>query len=435
MAIVGARKPKPSTEPKPNPPVEEPIVTRAEESTRHLTLNRDYRDSLVDSRYFDFKHLLTHVEGSSWTVRYFRQVLRGDEAIDALDQGGLDVTQSYERFDTLEIKVTSALSPSQSADTQEFSLSGSGVIYVDITPHAGDMFLADVGDGKIALFTIDEVIQKAIIRDTVYEVNYRAVEIASDAVIEELDRKTVRTFKHMRKRSINGHSAVLTTDNVDLAYKLEDAYKELLTAYSKEFIDKAENTIVFDNTYDYWLAKYYNSMVSNDLPHAKIDVLHVEFYDDEPCTVLEHLTDRYTPIHSVKKVMRKAKTFEMDSGVVNRGVLLSDYTELWIPADIKTYVHKDKLGVNEVPYAEQPEVTEHFGTVDNTVSYIFSPEFYSGNYANYFEREVVKLTKDHKLDHITVYNLFELYLTLETKERFYYGPVLAQLLYQSYEEI
>ena len=66
------------------------------------------------------------------------------------------------------IKVNGELSQDQNSEDGSFTVTGSATTLPGLTPITGDMFTADVGDGRVGLFTITSSRRMSMLRDTVY---------------------------------------------------------------------------------------------------------------------------------------------------------------------------------------------------------------------------------------------------------------------------
>src|SRR5690606_35908556 len=82
------------------------------------------------------------------------------------------VDQQYQRICNLELRVTGALESTYTDDVGEFSVRGEAYLYQGIIPNYGDVFIADVGDGRAGLFCVVSAKPMTYYQATVYQIQY-----------------------------------------------------------------------------------------------------------------------------------------------------------------------------------------------------------------------------------------------------------------------
>lgn len=148
------------------------------------------RVSVVDTQYTPATHLLAHVEGSNWTVIYYKQQLGIGDEMKPLQVGTSPAHQQYQRIEGFIFKVNSPLAQSQDQETKEFQVSGESTMFYGLIPNIGDMFLADVGDGRTGLFAITESERMSYSKDACYRIAYVMVGYNNVTYQSDLDLKT-----------------------------------------------------------------------------------------------------------------------------------------------------------------------------------------------------------------------------------------------------
>lgn len=209
------------------PSFKEPVPQPVQAVKEPFISERPYESVAVDSKYQPIASILTFVAGSSWTVQYYRQLLTKDSEL-ATQQTSLEaVFQQYQKIAGFEIKVSSALSPSFETETGEHALQGTGNIYPSFKPNRGDMFIADIGDGRAGLFEIYGVEQKNVTRDSTYEINYRIVDYVNENNHKDLEKKVVVNSYFVKDFIQQQQNPIVVEETYHLIQILKKSYSDL----------------------------------------------------------------------------------------------------------------------------------------------------------------------------------------------------------------
>lgn len=243
MAIIKPRPGQPQLPPKPNLTIAKP----------------DYKSITVDTRYEPKETLLSHIEGSSWTVDYYSQVLARDSGVAGQGLGTDPVFQQYKLVNGMEIKVTTALSSSQDSETGEMSLQGSATVYPFVIPNVGDMFIADLLDGRRGIFQITASTRLAVFREACHSIDYMLVDYGTPERLADLTRKVVQTTYFEKDFIYHGQNPILISDDYENLQFLRRNYGVLVTQYFKRFYSKEYGTLIMPDqesvTYDAFLVQ------------------------------------------------------------------------------------------------------------------------------------------------------------------------------------
>ena len=129
------------------PPTIKPVIPKVEPDKNQSVF--------IDTRYQPLSSLLKYTQGAIWTVNYYSQYHDRDNATYAQDPGQSPIYQQFRKIERLELRVESPLNQQQDQESKGFSVKGSAYLPLSIIPNAGDMFTADVGDGREGVFQID----------------------------------------------------------------------------------------------------------------------------------------------------------------------------------------------------------------------------------------------------------------------------------------
>lgn len=223
------------------PPATDPVIV-----TQPHIVSPDFRGTTVDTRYVSEADLLTHIAGSEWVVEYFSQVIGEDEELSHQQINQHAVYQQYLRIKKLELKVTSPLSQVQDPEDNEWRVVGTANTYPFVIPNVGDMFLADIGDGREGVFTITSSEKKTIFKEACYEVTYVLTDYSDgvQARLNDLIEKTVKTVHYERRFLQMGQYPMLVDEQVVTLDKLQKRLREMVSVFMSEFFSTEHQTLL-----------------------------------------------------------------------------------------------------------------------------------------------------------------------------------------------
>ncbi len=453
-------------------PVEE--TTPEEKPTVVRIAAPKYKGVVVDTRYQPASDLLTHVEGSSWTVNYYSQVLDDDNDLSGQNVNLNPIYQQYKLIRGMELKVTTGLTTSQDDTTKAISLTGAANVYPFLIPNEGDMFLADVGDGREGIFRITLSERKAIFKDTCYAVEYLFVDYSTDTRRADLNTKTVQTVQFYRDFLLYGQNPLLFEEDYAVLQTLQSKYRDMVVMYFKSFTSNEFKTLILPGqeqaTYDHFAVKAITSYFTTTDAMEKRQIRIMNCDDDyllKATNVWDVLTTRDTAL--LKVCMRRvglvsARMFErqpMMEGVFYSGLkelvypkdaeVLVDYellprnktlsdntlkssqTHIATMADLFSQTELDGLQLPDDDYAQAPMI----GTVGADDYYIFSEAFYTRQRSNMsrLELTVWDYLDGKALNNKLLLSFCDAFYTWGSLERFYFIPIVLILIRSSIRSI
>jgi hypothetical protein len=220
------------------PPVEQPVAV--------LVTAKEFRGVTVDTTYEPATSLLTHVEGASWTVNYYSQVLGADNALSGQSLDRPAVYQQYKLIQKFELKVTTALNQSQDPGSKGFNVTGQANVFpCGLVPNEGDHFLADVGDGREGLFMVTSSERRSIYKDAAFVIDYVQVSYSEqDNRVNDLNSKVVENLYFERDFLENGQNPLISYDENRLIKELRNYYEELVDFYFTRFFSQEYRTLL-----------------------------------------------------------------------------------------------------------------------------------------------------------------------------------------------
>lgn len=218
-----------------------------------------YRGVTVDTEVTPVSDLLTHVEGSSWTVDYYSQVLTNDVDLAGQGLGTPAVQQSYQLIRGFELRVTQQLSTSQNSETKALLVSGAATVYPMVIPNEGDMFLADIGSGREGVFQITNVQRMSVMDQPCHSIDYQLVNYSTDTIRADLAAKTVRKLQFEKDFLTYGQNPLLFEEEYEMVQWLRRNYKSIAERYFKSFFSKEYSTMLVPGqdtpTYDHYITR------------------------------------------------------------------------------------------------------------------------------------------------------------------------------------
>lgn len=247
-----------------------------------LAIAAEVRNAIVDSRYVPMSSLLTHIEGASWTVDFYSQSIDLDQETSDLQLNQKAVYQQYKLIRHLELKVQTELGYQQDDSNRSAIVTGSATMYPGVKPNNGDIFLADIGDGRIGVFTITRTEKKAIFKDTCYQIDYTLRDYLTEEYRADLAKKVVKDTVFVRDFIHHGQNPVMATSDFDQLASLNAGYSNLLFQYMSDFFNIEYQTLMVPNqantTYDPFMVQGVMSILNNSENPLimKVRVLNVD---------------------------------------------------------------------------------------------------------------------------------------------------------------
>lgn len=331
----------------------------------------EYRHSIVDSEKIPLDSLLTHIEGMSWTVDYYSQVLGADEELNDYNPSEQGPYQQYQKIVRYEVKLQSDLSSSFDDTQNRASVTGTAITFPKLTPNKGDVLIGDIGDGRAGRFTVTRVSQKSIFNNTVYEIDFELASIMTRAETDKLDEHVVKTVYFDRDFLLYGQNPMLVSEEYKLRTRLQDTIDEVLGSWLAEYYSYEIQSIqvpqsgmtVFDPFLVTAMVKVFGT--SNHPLFTKIslyncDELALSSYTDIWSAllrgedyILKMAFTRYQLIH----------TRQFTNNIHLRGIRFSNIDYVVMPAVGRTSI-SDPLGVLEF------DTEHHFSASDANVPVI-----------------------------------------------------------------
>lgn len=220
----------------------------------------DYRHSVVSAKTQALAPLLTHIEGSTWVVDYYAQVLGADEEPTAYAPGQLDVYQQYRLVRGFVLKLQGSLTVGEDQPTMEMQISGSAVIFPGtVKPNFGDAFIADIGDGRAGIFVLDTPQKNTLMKETCYNITFTLRQYADADDVLRINNRVVDTLYYRQDFLTYGKNPVVTEGVVTTDKTLKYLEATRLREFLADFYSDEYSTLLVPSqshgTYDKYVTR------------------------------------------------------------------------------------------------------------------------------------------------------------------------------------
>lgn len=227
-----------------------------------------YRGVTVDTRYTGFDILTTYISGQAWNVDYYSQLVGSGDAVANFQADLPAAFQQYKLIRGFELKVDDPLSEGEDGTTKDRILTGSAKVYGVFVPKEGDVFIADIGDGREALISVNRTTRLSHYEDSPYQIEYSVTALMSEETRQQLDQKVQETVFFKKDFMQQGFEPLLHGDSVDIINKLNAHYSRLISLYFNDFYSRNHKSLLVPNqpelTYDPFVVKFLKTILSTD---------------------------------------------------------------------------------------------------------------------------------------------------------------------------
>lgn len=260
------------------PPEVKPVIP--------VVVSPEAKATVVDTERQPRSTLVSYVEGAVYTVNYYSQVLGLDSALYAHDPNQSAVQQQFKKINRMEIRLTEPLSGQQDTKEKTFSLRGAGHITHGVIPNEGDMFTADVGDGRLGVFQINSTEKRSFFKDSVYLVEFMWLFFVESepSRYADLENKVAATYHFVRDMAVWGQNPVVADQRYKSLLDLQELQHQLTEHYFQWFFSKEKGTILLPeqalSTYDAGVVKALHGIIDVDRYPQLVKVRQWSVEDD-----------------------------------------------------------------------------------------------------------------------------------------------------------
>ncbi|UGO54005.1 putative virion structural protein [Serratia phage vB_SmaM_Haymo] len=412
----------------------------------------------IDTQYTPVSTMLTAIEGRSWIVDYFSQVLNGDDETSSHQMTRLGIHQQYNLIQNLELMVTDPLPANPTYDTTNNEFTGRGVanMYPGVRPNVGDMFTASLLDGKLGLFQVTENIQqRTIYRQTAFTIEYVLKSILSRREFEVMMSKVQRTYHFHKSFLDSGINPILTDEAHNAVEEFESIRKRLPRQYMTQYFNKEYGTLLVPDqgqrpVYDPFLTKFVTNLWSRLEVGTFNGMNNLNVMDG---IIREFRTIYDALLHNDPYLIDvvEAKIPIVDTSTFFRNPYYGPAWYVGIPfvfypkSNPDDYMYSMSEAVPKAKVLQPGKIPERNGpprdpdakpSIENGIKlvnadeyYVFSADFYSKSESQSALETLVWQTLDNgSIDAKTLIGLFKDSRDWSNLERFYYLPIMFAII-------
>lgn len=451
------------------PGAEQPVI---EASGRALPV--EMATPIVETRFQPLSSLLAMVEGSIFVMDFYRELVEQDSQLIG-HQGSRDPTlQQYEKISRMETKLQGSFGYSQDEQKADQSITGETLVYPPVVPNTGNMFTADVGDGRKGLFKVTSCVKNTWRKQTLHRIQFQMTDIQGsptwDQQMRQLEEKVEFESIFVKDFMLNNKNPVVMVKTYEEYRNIRRTYQTMLLNYFRTFYSEDKQTLLIpdqrETSYDPFLTRAVLALAANtDSPYVKklsehdvevepayrtttvwdsllmVEPSHLHVACQRMCLRTTQATYNRPALGGLYWTGISYATYPIDKRTDADIFLIPSSTEEGerliksrAPVDDlnRLILNKDLTDVeivDEEPAEELPRRSSNIHRVTNDEYYVFSKAFYEREEPNMSRLErLVWSVLDH--DDINPGDVLE--LMTESKQwdnldRFYYVPVLMVL--------
>lgn len=271
-----------------------PVLPKPEEQVRQVIPAiepKTYRSCLVTSSKVKLGSLLQYISGTDYLNTYYSQVLGADESPQPFDINQTASYQQYYRIKTYIMRLQGSLNNSFSSDTNQLTISGTALMLPGVVPNRGDCFVSDIGNGRLGLFSVEDVTPMTYRDGSVYEITFKMIDYYNQVIEDNLEEKVVASYVFDRAALQNDRAPIVTEDEYNLRTSITELYRSLIPRYLNDFYSREYSTLLVGGqdwmtTYDYYATKAFLSVtnVKDDPRIRSIQLFNIGDYNynEEP---------------------------------------------------------------------------------------------------------------------------------------------------------
>jgi len=364
--------------------------------------------------------IVKQLSGYKWKVNYYHAVNANDDLNITLDLSTDNIIYEYNLIKDLVLFVDQPLDT-----TTPDELTGSAYIDASITPSPADIFISNLIDGRLGIFTITGISKETYNKRYTYKITYKLYTIIDqhdDVLLPKINSKVIEEYYYNSDYLRREDKVLLTKQDVDIRKELNGMLNNLSNMLNKYVITPDTRYLYATNLEGYGLI--YDPFIE--------EVLLRTFE-------ISDITPRYTPLQ-VNNVERFNNI--INSMITDNKYILDKYTRITTALEYNDDPKIFSLIYTGIDYLimtdrEQPPVSVFIYGYEGYKpirldSYIFDIEFYdylSGNNNEYvldnMEYCVASIINKTNINYDRLRSFYEDALNMNHNQLYYCLPILA----------
>lgn len=328
---------EPTPPPTPEPDVTSPIVV--DEKTPLVPEQGNYDSVILDDNYHDLRLFFQRMEGMTFTVQFYHQLLGGADLPEIFDPELSEHHHQLRRIKNLQIKLQGDISFSKDPNQDVTEITGDANFYPGFTPNKYDTFIGDAGEGRKYLFHLTEVVELSARRDRVVNAKFKVIKVLEPKDVTALDACVVDA--QLFTKEFVSEDGFLSESKAPALHELATVVKSSWLLYYDLFYAHDQNTFLYDyaevgRLYDPFLAQFIRSVVPDNYPISDrpVEILDCGQKDESISTIWDMLLDsNKTRLHVLNKEMRQHSRVSIPPNFDRDSVWFSNVDYFCFPVD------------------------------------------------------------------------------------------------------
>lgn len=409
----------------------------------------EYKHNLIDLDETPPNSIVVNIGGYPVVGDWYNSRIGMDQEADGFNIGQTTPHQAYRLLKNVRIKLNSPFDYNVSTTTIITEFSTVGKVYIPgFVPIEGDVFLMDLGNGRLGRFEVHNPRPLSLYQDRAFEFELRLMSMATVDVVAALDKKVVETLFYIEEFILNGQNPLITPESHQQRLLLKRHYESISKSYIAENYSHQHSTLLVpaqvQATYDPYVVSFILDLFEHDIHPLvrKIRDLNVDGKQTR------NYVDIYTvllngEVDALSMCFKEASAIsakEWSSNYSTASIRLSLIPMIIYPvtpnhgAD-RYYNHTETGDVDGTPIVWGDAITDVIDSglaVDAVTGkgYVFPSEFYDQTQEGM--AKLSKLTMDYlEAKPIDVPDLLELAVKCrlwDAVPKFYYVPILVLLI-------
>lgn len=348
-----------------------------------------------------------YIKGYKWEVDYYLQIRDMYDTIEKLDTNVTNSIQKYYKINKLIIRLQQPINQDNIDE-----IGGEAIVNAGFLPNVGDMILAQLTGGRIALFRVTLVDIRTYNLHKAYIIQFKLFSFVDtdQTMYKDLESKVMKSYTYDKEYLLNYSAPVLVTDDFERKKKLERVLESLINYYFDNFIvyEKSvlglqSNMLIYVDTY---LNEYLYKIIdfSSNYRVSKIWRIQTNQNTNKTYTLWDYIYDRNPDLINLIKpnlgflplFYSGVNTLCKDMSYFGVDYTVQELSKEQMP-NVPQYLKNLSIGVKEGfqnPIYKFDDVNIH-GLVPalqidgqalepnkHQPTYIFSKNFYEGNFTN-----------------------------------------------------
>lgn len=230
----------------------------------------EYKHNLIDLDETPPNSIVVNIGGYPIVGDWYNSRIGMDQEADGFNAGQSTPHQAYRLIKNLRIKLNSPFDYNVATTTIITEFTTVGKLYVPgFVPVEGDVFLMDLGNGRLGRFEVHNPRPLSLYQDRAFEFELRLMGLATVDVVKEIDKKVVQTLYYIEEFILNGQNPLVSPESFQQLLDLKRLCKTLAKIYLAENYSHQHSTLLVpaqeSPTYDPYVVQCVLDLFDHDV--------------------------------------------------------------------------------------------------------------------------------------------------------------------------